>query len=65
MIVSNVEPVVASNTVLKEGRRNAIPLDLNVNYVDNEETTDVSGEGLWTTRMWMSSDEQGLTEINR
>ena len=64
MVVSDVQPVVNSNTVLKEGTVNEISLDLDVSYLDTSETTDVSGDEIWTTSMWMSSDELGSNVLS-
>ncbi|XP_022088423.1 uncharacterized protein LOC110978061 isoform X2 [Acanthaster planci] len=63
VIVQNVEPVMESGSVIRENAVESIFLDLNVNYADTEETTDVSGQGLWTARMWMSSDENGASVV--
>ena len=63
VIVQNVEPVLESGTVIKEDAEQDISVQLNVNYADTEETTDVFGQGLWTARMWMSSDENGVSVV--
>ncbi|XP_038058584.1 uncharacterized protein LOC119729863 [Patiria miniata] len=63
VIVQNVEPVLDGRTVIKEDRDNEVSVDLNVNYADIPETTDVSGQGLWTAKMWVSSDENGASVV--
>ncbi len=57
--VNNVEPSVPGGPVIKEGNVNNIDVDLGIDYVNNEQTTDVSGQGLWTSKMWVSRDSSG------
>ena len=64
MLVTAVEPVIAGNTVLKEFAVNEVPLDLDISYLDIEETTDVDGDNLWTASMWMSSDARGSNVLS-
>ncbi|XP_038044859.1 uncharacterized protein LOC119719457 [Patiria miniata] len=62
--VTDVEPEVAPGTSIQQGTENEIILDLNVGYLSTRETTSIEGEGLWTTKMWMSTFEDGSNELS-
>ena len=62
MTVEEVIPKPES-TNIQEGIENELVVDLDVQYVFNTEATSVFGEGLWTTKMWMSSTKDGANEL--
>ncbi|XP_038044767.1 cysteine-rich motor neuron 1 protein-like isoform X1 [Patiria miniata] len=62
--VTDVEPEVAPGTSIWQGTKNKIILDLNVGYLNTRETTSIAGEGLWTTKVWMSSLADGSNELS-
>ncbi|XP_022088426.1 collagen alpha-1(II) chain-like [Acanthaster planci] len=57
--VNSVTPRMQENTVVKEGNSNEVLVDMAVGYVDSEKTTNVDGENLWTTQMWLSGQMDG------
>ena len=63
MQVDNVEPSLPGNPVIKEGNVNDLQVDLGVSYVDTEQTTDISGQDLWTSQMWVSRDKSGASVV--
>ncbi|XP_038058441.1 collagen alpha-2(V) chain-like isoform X2 [Patiria miniata] len=64
MTVNDVTPNARGDSI-KEGQAdNELTVNLDVLYANTRETTSVKGQGLWTTRLWMSSNEDGSNELS-
>ncbi len=59
--VKKVVPLVHPHTSLEQGKENQIAMDLQVKYLG---ATNALGQGLWTMRLWMSSSEDGTSELS-
>ena len=55
--------MIAGDAEFREGAQNEIALNLDVTYLDETETTSITGQGLWATRLWMSMSEDGSDEL--
>ena len=62
--INDVIPVIPPDTSIEQGRESEIVLNLDVMYAFNTEATSVSGQGLWTTRLWMARNEDGSGELS-
>lgn len=63
VIVDDVTPMIDGGAEVRGGAENEIAIDLDVHYIETSETTSVTGQGLWTTRLWMSPTEDGSVEL--
>ena len=61
--VNDVQPKLEDDAFVQEGISGDLAIDLDVLYANTRETTSVFGEGLWTTKLWMSTFEDGSNEL--
>ncbi|XP_022088425.1 uncharacterized protein LOC110978062 isoform X2 [Acanthaster planci] len=63
--VNDVTPSISGSGIVREGQaENELSVNLDVLYANTRETTSVTGQGLWATRLWISSDEDGSSELS-
>ena len=62
--VNDVILTVPSDTSMKSGGKNEVSLDLAVLYAFDSEKTSVHGQGLWTTKLWVSRFADGSDELS-
>lgn len=62
--MNKVRPVIPRSQSIQEGRaENNLTVNLDVLYANTNDTTSVTGQGLWQTAMWISSMEDGSVKL--
>ena len=61
--MTGVDLTVPTNTSIQAGTQNELFVDLRVRYANTRDATSIAGQSLWTTRLWVSSDQDGSNEL--
>ncbi|XP_022110678.1 uncharacterized protein LOC110990135 [Acanthaster planci] len=62
--VTSVTPMLSGVLSSQAGREeNFFTVNLKVTYANTNETTNIVGQGLWQTAMWLSSQEDGSVKL--
>lgn len=58
-LITEVKPKYPEDTEIVENQENQIVLSIKITYIDNEDTTDIRGKGLWSMALFASDNPRG------